>query len=487
MRSLTSIGGLVAAALLCFPGAWAQRPPKDSQSSGPVTPIQPLSPLTGGSDGSNQAIADNVSLTQSGAAPGASAQAQPDTHVLSSAETLGVGSLRGLRHMFDPALQFSEFYETGLVAGRATVVSNLGGSLDLDEHWGPYHLAASYNGTEAFYQPSYSGMHFVPYQGLSVSPEILLRRWTLRLRDSALYSWGAGLGGLFTGGPAQAAENSSLNTIQPSLLPNGPIQTGPARELNNIVLAEADYASSRRTTLTFLASDGLVHFLAPGYIDSQSLHGRVGYNYAVSAANSISLSYDYNRTSFGGASNRLQTDQVQMGFGRKITGRLALQLEAGPQLLRLADFGSSGSRQPSWTAFGAVTYNLPRSGYYLSYTHGVTPGSGVFFGSKNDTVTGMATREFTQFWSASVNGGYAINKNLVPAGNFVSRFDTWFAGANLNRQLGRQVRLSLSYGFQRQSSGGGVCPVLSCGLPGSISFRQFGATLQWHPLTVRSR
>jgi hypothetical protein len=446
-----------------------------------------LSPLTGSSNGGQQTIVD-VSLTQGGAQSQTAPQAQPDTHVLSSAETLGVGSLRGLRRIFDPALQISEFDETGLATGRATVVSNLGGSLDMDQHWGRYHLAVAYNGAEVIYQPSYYGMRYVPYHDLSISPEILLGRWTFRLRDSGLYSWGTGFGGLFTGGPALGAHYSPLNSIQPSLAPNGTIQTGLARQLNNTALGEVDYAFSHRTTLTVVGSYGLMHFLNPGYINSQSVNGRVGYNYALSAGNSISLSYDYNRISFGGASNRLQTDLVQMSFGRKITGRLAFQLGAGPQLLRLENFGSSGSRQLSWSAFGALTYNLPRTGYSLSYFRGVTAGSGVFFGSKSQTITGTVNREFTRFWSASVKGGYAINDGLVPNGFLAGRFDNWFAGASLNRQIGRQIHFSLSYGFQRQTSGGGgVCPVLSCGLPGSLSFRQFGATLQWHPLTPRSR
>jgi hypothetical protein len=486
MKTFTLIQSLVAATVLCFSAAWAQQPPKDSQSSSPATPIQPLSPLTGSNNGGQQTIVD-VSLTQGGAQSQTSAQAQPDTHVLSSAETLGVGSLRGLRRIFDPALQISEFDETGLAPGRATVVSNLGGSLDMDQHWGRYHLAAAYHGAEVIYQPPYSGMHYLSYHNLSISSEVLLGRWTLRLRDSALYSWGTGFGGLFTGGPAQGSQDSSLNSIRPSLVPNGTIQTGLARQLNNTALGEVDYAFSHRTTLTVVGSYGFL-FFGPGYIDNKSITGRVGYNYALSAANSISLSYDYNRISFGGASNRLQTDLVQMSFGRKITGRLAFQLGAGPQLLRLENFGASGSRQLSWSAFGALTYNLPRTGYSLSYFRGVTAGSGVFFGSKSQTITGAVNREFTRFWSASVNGGYAINNSLLTNGFLASRFYNWFAGASLNRQIGRQIRFSLSYGFQRQTSGGGgVCPVLSCGLPGSLSFRQFGATLQWRPLAPRSR
>jgi hypothetical protein len=484
MRTLTSIWGLAAAMVLCFSAAWTQEPQKVSQSTSPGAPIQPLPPLP---SGSNQAIPTAVggSFAQSDAQPEASAQAQPDMHVLSGAETLGLGSRRDLRRTFDPALQFSEFGETGIVVGQTVTVSNLGGSLDVEERWARYHLVAVYKGEEIIYQPSIYGIHYLPYHDVGISQEILLGRWTLRLRDDMLYSWASGFGGLFTGGPAQLGQNGSLNSIQPSLVPSVTIQTGLARQVNNTALGEADYAFSRRTTLTFVGSYGLLHFLDPGYINSDSINGRVGYNYALSTKNNIALTYNYDHMSFGGASSRvLHADVVQMAFGRKVTGRLAFQLAAGPQLLHLENFGLT-SRQLSWSAFSALTYDLRRSGYSLSYFRGVTAGSGVFFGSESETITAIAKHEFTRAWSSSVNGGYAVNNNLLLGGILASRFDNWFVGASLNRQIGRQVRFGLSYGFQRQRSGGGGCPVLNCGLP--ESFSQFGVNLQWHPLSVRSR
>ena len=474
---------LIATIVLCFSVAQAQQFPKDSQSSGPAKPIQPLTPLPGDR---SQAASLDASLNEAENAPPTSAQVKADTHVLSSAETLGLGSLRGFRNIFDPAIKFSELDETGLVPGKAALVSNLGGSLYMDQHWGSSDLAVAYNAADVLYQPSYYGMHSVPYHDLNVSSEMVRGRWTVRLRDSALYSWETGFGGLFTGGPAQFAQSGLPSNIQPSLAPNQTIQTGLARQLNNTALGEADYAFSRRTTLTFVGSYGLLHFSDPGYINSRSINGKLGYNYALSAANSFSLSYDYNRVSFSGTGSRMQIDSVQISFGRKITGRLALQLEAGPQLLR-ENYGAPSTPQLSWSTSNALTYNLPTTGYSLSYFRGVTAGSGVFFGSESDTVTATASHEFTRFWSASVNGGYAVNKPLGTVSRFVSRFDGWFTAASLNRQMGRQVHVSLTYGLQRQTTGGGACPVLSCGLPGSTSFRQFGATLQWHPLAGQAR
>ena len=480
MRTLTVMGSLVVAAILFSSGAWAQEQPQGTQSPSPATPAEPVAPLTGGNG--NQPVPNDAGLTETDGQSGVSAQPQPDTHVLASVETFTVGSLSGLPHVFDPALFFSEFDETGLVAGRPYAVSNLGGSLNVQQYWEHYHIALTYNGAETIYRPSLFGLPNLPYQNASISQEILLGRWALRLRDNAQLSWGSGFGGLFAGGPGQLGQFSALGNIQPTLDAIGTIQTALARQVSNTVAGEADYSLSHRATLTFVGTYGLLHFSSPGYIDNQFMDGRIGYNYALSPANSMSLSYDYILNGFGGASNRTQSDSVQMGFGRKVTGRLAFQLQGGPQLVRFHDFGSSATQQLSWTASTALTYSFAHTSYSLSYSHFVTGGSGVFFGSRSDTITGMASHAFTRYWSGMLNGGYALNKSLVATGDFTNRFDNWFAGASLSRQIGPQVHLSLIYAFQSQTSGGGVCPVLSCGFPGSLVFRQFGATVQWHPL-----
>ncbi len=479
------IRAAVTATMLCFPIAWAQQAPKAPQSTNSGAPVQPLPPLAKGTDSNATSGAVGGSRVQADAQPEASAQAQPDTHVLSGAETIGVGSLRRLRRMFDPALQVSEFGETGIVPGQTLSASSLGGSLDMDRHSSRYDLAVTYHGAETTYQPSsYYGIHYLPYHDAAISQEISFRRWTLQLRDDVLYSWGSGFGSLFAGGPAQAGQNRSLESIQPSLASTGTIQTALARQLSNTALGEIDYARSRRTTLTLVGSYGLLHFLDPGYINSQTVTGRVGYNYAFSAKNNVALTYDHNRITYVGTSSRLETDLAQMAFGRKVTGRLALELSAGPQLVHFAYVGSANRRQLSWSASSSLTYKWPRTGYSLSYFRGVSAGSGVFFGSSSEVITASASREFTRFWSASLHGGYAINNELVPDAFFASRFDDWFAGASLDRQIGRQLHLDLSYAFQQQTSSYGQCPVLSCGL--ARPFAQYGVTLQWHPLSARS-
>src|SRR5437879_10101856 len=396
------IRAAVAATMLCFPIAWAQQAPRAPRSTSSRAPVQPLPPLAEGTDSNATSGAVGESHVHADAQPEASAQAQPDTHLLSGAETIGVGSLRRLRRMFDPALKVSEFGETGIVPGQTLSASSLGGSLDMDRHSSRYDLAVTYHGAETTYQPSsYYGIRYLPYHDAAISQEISFRRWTLQLRDDVLYSWGPGFGSRFAGGPAQAGQNGSLESIQPSLASTGTIQTALARQLSNTALGEIDYARSRRTTLTLVGSYGLLHFLDAGYINSQTVTGRVGYNYALSGRNNIALTYDHNLITFVGASSRLQTDLAQMAFGRKATARLALQLAAGPQLIHFDYFSETKRQRLSWSASGSLTYQWRRTGYSLSYFRGVTAGSGVFFGSNSQTITATANHELTRFWSAS--------------------------------------------------------------------------------------
>ena len=103
-------------------------------------------------------------------------------------------------------------------------------------------------------------------------------------------------------------------------------------------------------------------------------------------------------------------------------------------------------------------------------------GSGVFLGATSNTFSGSVHHQFTRFWVGSVNGGYALNNSLAPAGGATTSFNNWFIGANLGQRIGQHAELNFNYGVQRQ--GPVACPVASCGGAG---FQQtFGMTLNWH-------
>jgi hypothetical protein len=476
MRFQTSLGILVVSCVLCLPALCAQASQPQQQGDASTAPLQPITPLP------PDASAPSAPASYGNGTRDAT-RVEPDTHALSGAETLSLGSLYYLRRTFDPALYFSEFGYTG-VSGQSntgsTARSTVGGTLDAERRWSRYDLVAIYNGSDAYYYPyAFYGPQNMPSHNLALSQQVRSQRWTFRLRDDFLYSWQAGFGSLFTGGPVMGNQSSTLTALQPSLNPSGTILTGFARQVTNLALGEVDYALSRRTTLTFTGSYGLLDFLDPGYLSSHRIGGRAGYNYSLSRRNSIALLYEYDRTSFSGTSSLFDSHLLQMSFGRKLTGRLALQIAAGPELSRFDNLGPSNTQQLSWTVSGTLAYQMPRTAYSLSYFRGVTPGSGVFLGAESETITASVNHQFTRFWSAFMNGGYALSKALIPNSVFAGSFDDWFVGGNLGKQIGRHVRLALSYEYQKQIIGRGACPVLSCGI--KPAYQVFGVTLNWHP------
>jgi hypothetical protein len=454
---------------------------QNAQTAGPEAPIQPIGPAEGGSTEHVMPIAAGRSSFLGNAAQD-SDQVQADTHSLSGGETLGLGSLQGFQKMFDPALHFSQWGDNGIAPGHLNAATSVGGSLAMNQAWGRYRLSATYNGAETFYRPD-SRLDYA-YHNLNALQVIQGGRWTLRMRDDLQVSPQATFGSLDTGEAGSYGVNNLLSAIQPSLVPGQTILTGRAGRLSNTSLGEFDYMLSRRTTVTFTGSYGLLHFLDPGYIDSRNISGRVGYDFALDSRNTISVIYGHDRTSFNGLATNIGSDTFQVAFGRKITGRLAFQIAAGPQLLRLRDYGISIGENTRWSenVYSALTYATRRTDYSLSYFHGLTGGAGVLFGAGTDAITLSATHQFTRFWSGTIDGSFARNNSLVSSGGTTARFDNWFGRAGLARQMGRHVRFILSYGLQEQYQANATCQITSCGPAG---LRQaFGITMEWHPLAI---
>jgi len=462
---------LVVTLALCTPAARAQDQNSTSDSTGPASPLSPQNSATVRSR-NLPAPAGRGLLSYS---PEAQApESQPDTHFLSGAESIGLGSLQALRSLFDPALRITQSADAGVVAGHTNSVTSLGGSLLFERHGKQSHLTALYNGAHTFYRPD--SLFDRPYHGLAVSEELQRGRWTLRLRDDMALSPESAFGNLPTGGAASGPD-SSLTGIKPSLAPSDTIATGRTKRLNNTALGELSYGLTRRTAMTLVGSYGVLHFLDSGFIGSRQTSGRIGLDHALNAKNSLALNYGFDDLRFSGSTSRMQSHLMQMALGRRITGRLALQLAAGPQILHPRNYGAFNANSWGWSMFSALSYQQRFSSYALSYFRGITGGSGVLLGSRTDTISASATHQFARSWSASVNGGYARNNNLTSNGTTASRFENWFGGVTLDRALGQHARMGMNYTFQDQNHIE-ICPVASCGVQ---SPRQlFTVSLEWH-------
>ena len=159
---------------------------------------------------------------------------------------------------------------------------------------------------------------------------------------------GAAFTGQGMGGPGLASQFSSmlgtsLNSFGQQFQPSETINTGAAMRYRNSVLGQAEYSFSRRSAFTFSGSYGLLHFTGTGYFNSTMVNAQAGYDYLLDPSNSIAILASYGKidytgtgisstgTSTIGTGNSVQDYVGALAYGRKITGRLAFQVAAGPQ------------------------------------------------------------------------------------------------------------------------------------------------------------
>jgi hypothetical protein len=209
------------------------------------------------------------------------------------------------------------------------------------------------------------------------------------------------------------------------------------------------------------------------------VNGQAGYDFQLDPADSIALIANYGKVDYSGTSDAITTYTAALAYGRKITGRWAFQVEAGPARIQNA-FGATSYQLWYASVNSALTYQGRRAGYSLSYMRGLGSGSGVVAGAESNTLTLAAHYQFSRYWTGSVHGGYAISDSLAVAGSPTVRFDDWFVGANIGRQLWSHAFFNFSYGAQRQT-GPAVCPVSVVGGCGVNGLQQtFGMTVNWH-------
>ncbi len=487
MKLRVTIWTLGLALAGCATAARAQVQDQNSQSQDPSGQYPATSST--GSAGTNRKMPAGAARGVSGPNDLQSndpSQVAQDRNTLAGAQFLGLGSLQRAHNIFDPSITVSELGQT--VPG-APGIKNLtsdtivGGSLNFDRTSGPYHLTAIYSGGENILRGSLSGNMNLQFHDLSVSQEIDSARWRLLLRDDFIATPGAAFTGTGLGGPGILAQltslESSLNGIGQGFAPSQTIQTGNAMRYSNATLGQVQYSLSRRSTVTLAGSYGVLHFTTPGFLDSHMVTAQAGYDYMIDPADSIGLFGGYGKTDYTGnaLSNTTTNYLAGLAFGRKITGRLAFQVGGGPEQIR-SSYAAGGGFQIWYAAVNsALTYARRRDGLSLTFLRGLTSGSGVFAGAESYVATLEAHRQFTRYWTGSVTGGYAINNSLAPARSPTFRFDNWFAGASIGRQLGHHFQISLNYGAQRQNSPAS-CPVTSCGISGLQ--HTFGMTVSGH-------
>jgi hypothetical protein len=328
---------------------------------------------------------------------------------------------------------------------------------------------------------SYSNAGNSVIQSLDVSETLHWGRWSLMFGDQFTYlpasSFGfGGLGGLNDFGVPLVAVGSTPGFRQ-DILPNQSIMTNGARRIGNAAVAQTTYALGYRSSLSFVGSYSQLHFLDGGLQDSNSASFRGGYNYLLSPKNSMSIWYGFNRLRLSNLPQGMDDHEVLASFARRITGRLAFQVGAGPdvQIFRapLAGPGTVVTWAVSAGLLGGQQFRFRHMEAGLNYSHFLTGGSGVLAGAQTDMVSGQLSRGFGR-WAATATVGYSRNQALRQTLVNADRISPqgWFAGAQASRHFARYGRLFFAYNASNQSGIAAICSFAACrtnGLTQAIS------------------
>lgn len=307
--------------------------------------------------------------------------------------------------------------------------------------------------------------------------------------DSINYSpEGRGGGGQGFGllGLDQGFSGNQLVNLNQLLVPNNSILTANSGRISNTIVGEVSLTPNARSGLTFSGSYGVLHFVDPGFIDGENLNFRAGYNYTLSARDSLGIVYQHGIFQFSGTSQENSTDTAHFTYGRQLTGRLTWQVAGGPQYTVVNPAIGPTRKLLRWSMSTSLNYHLNRSSMELRYLHATTGGSGFLLGAETDQVQGSYSRQLSRMWRGSFNTSFARNRSLTGfAGSLGGRrFNTWVVGTSLSRPVGRTASMSLTYSLQRQTSQNVNCVGANCAFDGFRHVFGIGFSFRFSPLQL---
>jgi len=417
---------------------------------------------------------------------------QPDNRPVSGVQNLTLGTPQMRHSYWVPGIQYSN--TAGSSSSNPAVNSGwkttsfVSGNVSLLEAWSRSLLTANISGGGFTSTDQVQGSG--QYQQLAAAYEVDERRWQLFFDDQFSYLPQSSFGFGGTSGLASPGITGSLGATLPGLqsgvVPGQTILTAAGPRYSNAIAAQLTYEVSARGSITIGGVHGLLRFTKSGNLgnDTETLNG--GYNFAITPKDTLGLSYRFSAYHFPGGPQALGDHAVQIVYGKKITGRLALRLSGGPQVTTFRVPVNGLKRSISGSGTASLNYAFRRSNVTLNYTHGITSGSGVFSGANTDQVSATWSRPLTRVWNGIINFNYAKNGQILTVSGATSpSFGTWVTGVGLSRPLGRTANFSFGYQARLQTANIPLCNSSNCGTTSTL--HQIFTSFEWHarPLVLR--
>jgi len=417
---------------------------------------------------------------------------QPDNRPLSGVQNLTLGTPE-IRHSYwVPGIEYGNTIRSNSLTPAANsgwnTTSYVSGDISLLEVWGRSLLLANYSGGGFFSTDPIQGDG--QYHQLATAFEVDQRKWQLLLVDQFSYLPQSAFGFGGTSGLAFPGITGTLAVPLPQLqhtfVPGQTILTTIGPRYSNASAVQLTYAVSPRGSITLAGVYGTLRFIDSGNVNSDSEILNAGYNYAITRKDTVGLVYVFSAYRYPGNPQAIGDHVGQFVYGRKITGRLALKLAGGPEISTFRVPIGGLTQKIAGAGNAALTYAFARSNVGLSYTHGVSGGSGVFTGATIDQGNATWSRRLTRVWNGSANFGYAKNRQVLTVSGLTSpSYDVWLAGAGLSLALGRTADFSVGYQAQIENANVTICSTSNCGT--NYTTHQVFLTFKWHtrPLVLK--
>lgn len=418
----------------------------------------------------------------------------PDLTPLTGVQSPTLGSPEVRHSYWQPGLQWSGAIQSipyNQTPSSGWVMNNFfAGTLNLLQASSHSQFALNYTAGGYVSSDSTQGNDY--YQQLVFSETLQWKRLSVLLLDQFSYlpqsSFGFG-GGTGLGTPGTGG---SLGPIIPgagnSYIPNQSIFAAVGSRYSNASSLQLTYMTSRRGSITVSGTYGLLDFVEAGNYDNVTITGTAGYNYATSRKDTIGAFYSFSSLHFPDQPTAYGVHTANAAYGRKVTGRLALQIFGGPSITTTRPVPPAGSPAgtppvPIPTTHGEnvganVTYGVKRGGFSVGYNHGVFGGAGVLIGSVGDTLTFSANHMLGRIWSGQINGGYSHNAAINSASHSpLPGYNTWNVGAGVTRAVGRNATFGLAYNATFTDYGLAGCVGSACSA--NQTFQYVTINFQW--------
>ncbi len=426
-------------------------------------------------------------------------QEQPDTSPLGGAYLYTIGSVPELHSYLQPEFSIGQILETSpynLTGSQHSVVPvtfPMGG-LDLAVLGERNDFGLRYEGAGFIYDNGAAPPS--SFQVVSLMDAVRFRRATLSFED--LFSFmpeagfglpGAGMfGGFDSGLFGGFGFDSGMGQVNPAYGSNEGILTNVYGAFSNTAVVQGVYELTSKTSVSAMGAFGVLQFSkgAQGLLDGNDYDGLVGLNHMISARNQIGLSYLYSGFNYVGSPVSFTSQAINLEYGRKVTGKLGLQVLVGPELVTFRDPPEAVLQKGYFRGTGSLAYATGRNVFSIYGGRYSSGGAGVVPGAETTTLSLSWHRHVTRTWSSDAYFGFSRDSGFrsltsltnVRAVTTGRHYDYWFGNLTLTHVINRYLMFDIGYEYQRQTTSG-TCAGAACAIP--LSNNVFGIGLSFIP------